>query len=182
MIVAFGIGAAAFAASSINFSRRGIAAPAYPLNTVLQSRHASCASEKSLGSASKRVSTPTPVACVPRSGAPRTSFLSAASSFAACCLFCFSSFCNSVFCLQRSRELLMHCSHGFFGHLGRLGTRCHSIDSDPPTSTEFQLRGVQASAQAPPTSADLPLLHGFQRRGVQTVTPASAPTINESLR
>ena len=45
--VAFGIGATAFAASSISFCRRGTAAPAYPLNTVLQSRHASCAPEKS---------------------------------------------------------------------------------------------------------------------------------------
>ena len=43
-----------------------IAAPAYSLNTVLQARHASCAPEKSLGFSSKRVSTPTPVACVPR--------------------------------------------------------------------------------------------------------------------
>ena len=136
MIVAFGIGAAAFAASSINFCRRGIAAPAYPSNTVLHSRHASCAPEKSLGFPSKRVSTPTPVGCVPRSGAPQTSCLSAASSFAACCLLSFSSLCNSVFCLVKPssavRELLMHCSHGVFGHLGLSGTRCLSIDSGGP--------------------------------------------------
>ena len=37
-----------------------------------QSRHPSCVPGKSLGFSSKRVSTPTPVACVPRSGAPRT--------------------------------------------------------------------------------------------------------------
>ena len=41
-----GIGAAAFAASSISFCRRGTAAPAHPLNTVLQSRQASCAPER----------------------------------------------------------------------------------------------------------------------------------------
>ena len=52
----------AIAAMSISFCRRGIAAPAYTLNTVLQSRHVSCAPEKSLGCPSKRVSTPTPVA------------------------------------------------------------------------------------------------------------------------
>ena len=60
-------GATPFAASSINLCRRGIAAPVYSLNTVLQSRHASCTPEKSFGFPSKRVLTPTPVACVPRS-------------------------------------------------------------------------------------------------------------------
>ena len=39
IIVAFGVGSVG--------CKRGIAAPAYPLNTVLQSRHASCAPEKS---------------------------------------------------------------------------------------------------------------------------------------
>ena len=116
----------AFATLSNSFCRCGIAAPAYPLNTVLQYRHASCAPEKSLGFLSKRVSTPTPVACVPRSGAPRTSCLSAASSFAACCLLQlilqFHVLPGQP--LQRSRELLMHCSHGVFCPLGVSGTRC----------------------------------------------------------
>ena len=92
-IVAFGIGATAFAASSINFwcsSRATRLAP-------LRSRLASPAN----------ASTPTPVACVPRSGGPRTSCLSAASSFAACCLLC--SFCNSVLCLVKPYSKVVNC-------------------------------------------------------------------------
>ena len=107
-IVTFGIGAPAFATSTINFCRRGTAAPAYPLNTVLQSRHASWAPENSPGFPNSRVSTPTPVACDPRSGA-RISCLSAASSFAACCLLWASSACKSAFCLVKLSSAVVNC-------------------------------------------------------------------------
>ena len=74
-----------------------------------------------------------PVTCDPRSGDSRTSFLSVASSFAACCLLCANSFCSSGFCLVKTSsavELLMHCSHGIFCHLEVWGTRCLPVDSD----------------------------------------------------
>ena len=97
--------------------------------------------EKSLGFTSKPVSTPTPVACVPRSGAPRASCLIAASSFAACCLLWFSSFCNSVFCLFKPSSAVDCRERGAFQ-----STRINQL--------RFQLEGVQASTQAPTTRAD----------------------------
>ena len=83
--------------SVISFCSRGTAAPAYPL---APSRHTSGAPEKSPGFPSSHVSMPTPVVCDPRRGA-RTSCLSTASSFAACCLLCANSARSSLFCLVR---------------------------------------------------------------------------------
>ena len=119
------------------------------------------------------MSTPTPVACVPRSGAPRTSCLSAESSFAACCLLCASSFFNSVFCL---RELLMHCFHSIFFHLDVSGTRCLSIESGPPTNTSssseaFHLQQKHLHQCEPQLSYGF---HGFQLR-VVLIVPRAQP-------
>ena len=163
MIVAFGVGSVAFAASSISFCRRGIAAPAYPLNAGLQSRHASCAPEKSHGSPANACphQLPSPAShAVEHLGPPE------------CCKLvrCLLSALIQLILqfrvlhgqtLQRSRELLMHRPHGVFRHLGLSGTRCLSIDS--VNQLGFQLRGVQASTQAPP---------------VQTSTLARIPRIS----
>ena len=163
--MAFGTGAAAFAASSISFCRRGTAAPACTLNAMLQSRQASCAPKKSHGFSSSRVSTPTPVTCDPRSGDPQ------ARSFAACCLLCASSFCSSAFCqtLQRSRELLMHCSHSIFCHLGVSGKRCLSVDSESPARIPAWSLDAGSTNQY-----GFQLSHGSQIGGVQTVNASSA--------
>ena len=83
----------------------------------------------------KRVSSPTPVVCVPRSD-----FLSE------CCKLVrrlLSALCQLMLQfhvlpgqpLQSSRELLMYCSHRFICHLRVSGTRCLSNDSGPPTNT-----------------------------------------------
>ena len=162
-IVPFGIGATAFAASSINFCRRGIAAPAYPLNTVLQSRHASYAPEKSLGLPQQtRIHTDShrlrPMQW------STSDFLSECCKLVRCLL---SALIQLIvqFCvlpgqtLQRSRELLMHCSHGVFGHLGLSGTR--AFQPTRINQLEFQLGGVQASRSSTnhdgfPTLARIP--------------------------
>ena len=98
------------------------------------------------------VSTPISIICDPRCGCgARTSCLSAASSFATCCLLQASSACNSLFCLVVSRhKLLLHRSDGFFRR--RLpevsGTRCFPNDSTRPVRRPSLLRDLDTSISA----------------------------------
>ena len=110
---------------------------AYPLNTVLQSR-VLCTRELARLPQQSRVHTDS------RRLRPTqwsSDLLSECCKLVPCLLSTLGQFSLQVRVLpghtvQRCRELLMHRSYGFFRHLEVPGTRCFSIDSDPPTSLD----------------------------------------------
>ena len=84
-------------------------------------------------------------------------FLGAASSFAACCVLCASSFCSSAFCLVKHSSAVVNCRCiALIASADIL--RCRergAFQSTRINQLGFQLRGVPPPTQAPPTSTDL---------------------------